>query len=129
MAPLSQWAYSMMSQDNSFYTAMGKRIAQFRKAQNMTQTQLADALGIAQQTMAHYEGGKLRMPVALLSILATLLAVSIEEVIGEPAKAAKGKPGPTPRLQRQVELIGQLPRAKQKFVMEMLDAVIQQQAS
>jgi DNA-binding XRE family transcriptional regulator len=95
----------------------------------MTQTQLADALGIAQQTMAHYEGGRLRMPVALLPKLATLLAVSIEEVVGEPAKKTKGKRGPTPRLQRQVELIGQLPRAKQKFVMEMLDAVIHQQAS
>ncbi len=97
--------------------------------QNMTQTQLADALGIAQQTMAHYEGGKLRIPVALLSTMATLLAVSIEAIIGEPAKAAKGKRGPTPRLQRQMELISQLPRTKQKFVMEMLDAVIQQQAS
>jgi len=129
MASLSHWTYAMMSQENAFYIAMGKRIAQFRKAQNMTQTQLADALGIAQQTMAHYEGGKLRIPVALLSTLATLLAVSIEEVIGEPVKTAKGKRGPTPRLQRQVELISQLPRAKQKFVMEMLDAVIQQQAS
>lgn len=129
MASLTQWDHAMMSQDNTFYIAMGKRIAQFRKAQNMTQTQLADALGIAQQTMAHYEGGKLRIPVALLSTLATLLAVSVEDVIGEPAKAAKGKRGPTPRLQRQMELIGQLPRAKQKFVMEMLDAVIQQQAS
>jgi transcriptional regulator with XRE-family HTH domain len=129
MASLSQWTYAMTAQDNSFYQAMGKRIAQFRKAQNMTQTQLADALGIAQQTMAHYEGGRLRMPVALLPKLATLLAVSIEEVVGEPAKKTKGKRGPTPRLQRQVELIGQLPRAKQKFVMEMLDAVIHQQAS
>lgn len=129
MASLTQWTYAMTSQDNSFYIAMGKRIAQLRKAQNMTQTQLADALGIAQQTMAHYEGGKLRIPVALLSTLATLLAVSVEEIIGEPAKATKGKRGPTPRLQRQVELIGQLPRAKQKFVMEMLDTVIQQQAS
>ena len=118
-----------MSQDNSFYSAMGKRIAAFRKTQNMTQTQLASALGIAQQTMAHYEGGKLRIPVALLSMLATLLAVPVEEVIGEPVNAAKGKRGPTPRLQRQVELIRQLPRTKQKFVMEMLDAVIQQQAS
>lgn len=69
------------------------------------------------------------MPVALLSNLATLLAVSVEDLIGEPAKAAKSKRGPTPRLQRQVELITQLPRTKQKFVMEMLDAVIQQQAS
>lgn len=92
----------MTVQDNSFYQAMGKRIAQFRKAQSMTQTQLADALGIAQQTMAHYEGGRLRMPVALLPKMATLLAVSIEEIVGEPARAAKGKRGPTPRLQRQV---------------------------
>jgi transcriptional regulator with XRE-family HTH domain len=129
MTSLSKWTYIMASQDNSFYQAMGKRIAEFRKAQDMTQTQLANALGIAQQTMAHYEGGKLRIPVALLPLAATLLAVSVEELIGEPAKAAKGKRGPTPRLQRQVELITQLPRAKQKFVMEMLDAVIQQQAS
>jgi transcriptional regulator with XRE-family HTH domain len=129
MTSFSQWTDIMASQDNSFYLVMGKRIAKFRKAQDMTQTQLATALGIAQQTMAHYEGGKLRIPVLLLSSLATLLAVSVEDLIGEPTKATKGKRGPTPRLQRQVELINQLPRTKQKFVMEMLDAVIQQQAS
>ncbi|MEZ5583255.1 MAG: hypothetical protein R3F37_11300 [Candidatus Competibacteraceae bacterium] len=32
----------------------------------------------------------------------------------------------TPALQRQMEQIGQLPRTKQKFVMDMLDTVIQQ---
>ena len=129
MTSFSDWTNIMASQDNTFYIAMGKRIATFRKAQGMTQTQLATTLGIAQQTMAHYEGGRLRMPIALLSSLATLLAVSVEDLIGEPTKATKGKRGPTPRLQRQVELINQLPRTKQKFVMEMLDAVIQQQAS
>ena len=50
------------SQDKAFYQAMGKRLAQFRKAQNMTQTQLAEALGISQQTMAHYEGGSCGLP-------------------------------------------------------------------
>ncbi|MEW5249620.1 helix-turn-helix transcriptional regulator [Microbulbifer sp. 2201CG32-9] len=49
---------------------MGKGKAQFRKAQNMTQTQFANALGIAQQTKAHYEGGKLLIPVTLLFTLA-----------------------------------------------------------
>lgn len=129
MSSFSQWTDIMASQDSSFYKAIGKRIAEFRKAQDMTQTKLANALGIAQQTMAHYEVGRLRIPVSLLPTLATLLAVSVEDLIGEPSKAAKGKRGPTPRLQRQVELITQLPRAKQKFVMEMLDAVIHQQAS
>lgn len=36
------------------------------------------------------------------------------------------KRGPAPRLQQQLEQIGQRPKAKQRFVMEMLDAVIQQ---
>lgn len=129
MTSFSQWTDIMASQDNAFYKAMGKRIAKFRKAQDMTQTQLATELGIAQQTMAHYEGGRLRMPVALLSSLATLLAVSVEELIAEPTKATKAKRGPTPRLQQQVELVAQLPRTKQKLVMEMLDALIQQQAT
>lgn len=130
MTSLPPWIQTMTSsQDKAFYQAMGKRLAQFRKAQNMTQTQMADAIGISQQTMAHYEGGKLRIAVALLPQLAVLLAVSVEEIMGDQKPAAKGKRGPTPRLQRQIELIGQLPRTKQKFVMEMLDAVIQQQAS
>ena len=38
------------------------------------------------------------------------------------------KRGPAPKLLKQVEQISQLPKAKQKFVMEMLDTVIQQAA-
>lgn len=41
-------------------------------------------------------------------------------------KAAKGKRGPASTLERQIERISQLPRAKQKLVMEMLATVIQQ---
>ncbi|MEX2963858.1 hypothetical protein [Microbulbifer sp. TYP-18] len=93
---------------------MGKGKAQFRKAQSMTQTQFANALGIA---MAYYKGSKSRIPVALQFTLATLLVVSIEEVIGEPVKVAKGEGDPKPRSQRQMELIGHSPRAKQKLEM------------
>ncbi|MCR9105999.1 MAG: helix-turn-helix domain-containing protein [Gammaproteobacteria bacterium] len=57
----------MTPQHKSFYEALGKRIAQLRKAQGLTQTQVGDVLGISQKTLAHYEGGKLRMPMALLN--------------------------------------------------------------
>jgi hypothetical protein len=40
-------------------------------------------------------------------------------------KAAPAKRRPAPKLQ-QIERIQKLPRAKQRFVMEMLDTVIQQ---
>lgn len=38
------------------------------------------------------------------------------------------KRGPMPKLQRQIEQLALLPKAKQKFVSEMLDTVIHQQA-
>lgn len=122
-----RWNTTLTPQDKPFYEALGKRIAQYRKAQNLTQTQVAEATGISQKTMAHYEGGKLRVPVALLPALAKLFAISVEDIIGESDRPAKR--GPKSKLQRQVDQIQQMPRKKQRFVSEMLDAIIQQQAS
>ena len=51
----------------------------------------------------------------------------MEELIGTPAAAAAKKRGPAPKLQQQMDRIAKLPKAKQKFVIEMLDAMLQQQ--
>jgi transcriptional regulator with XRE-family HTH domain len=126
MASIQQWAVTMTPQDKRFYQELGQRIAGFRKAQNLTQQQLAEILGISQQTMAHYEVGRLRVSVAMLSPLARALAVSVEELIGESSIAHRGKRGPASKLQQQIEKISQLPRAKQRFVIEMLETVIHQ---
>ena len=113
--------------DKAFYRELGARIATARKAQGLTQVQLAEALGIAQQTLAHYEGGKLRVAVALLPPLAQLLGLSVDELIGTPAKRG-GKRGPAPRFQQQIERLSTLPQAQQRLVMQMLDGVIAQAA-
>jgi len=111
----------------SFFKDLGARIAQARKERNITQVQLAATLGIAQQTLAHYEGGRLRLPASLLSPLAEELQVSVEALLGRAtAPAPAGKRGPVSQLQQQVNRISQLPRAKQRFVMEMLDTVLAQ---
>lgn len=60
-----------------------------------------------------------------LPILAKLLATSIDELLMG-GKATGSKRGPTPKLQQQMERVSLLPRAKQKFVIEMIDTVIQQ---
>jgi transcriptional regulator with XRE-family HTH domain len=112
------------SHDEQFFKALGARIASARKAQNLTQQQLADQLGIAQQTLAHYEGGRLRFPASTLPKLAQKLGLTVDELLGE--EKTKGKRGPTSRLQQQIERISQLPKTKQHFVMEMLDTVIAQ---
>jgi hypothetical protein len=45
-----------------------------------------------------------------------------------PAARPAGKRGPASRLQQQIDAIGQLPKAKQKFVVEMIDTVLAQHA-
>jgi transcriptional regulator with XRE-family HTH domain len=129
MASHHYWIHSVTPQDKSFYKALGQRIAEARKAQGLTQVELANRLGISQQTLAHYEGGVLRIAIATLVTVAKTLNTPIEVLIGEEDKAAKKKRGPASRLQQQMEEIGAMPRSKQKFVMEMLDTVIQQSAS
>lgn len=116
----------MASTDKAFYRALGQRVAQKRKTMELTQVELAKALGVAQQTLAHYEGGSLRIPVALLPPLAKTLNTSIEELVGEQKKPSKR--GPAPKLQQKLEQLSQLPKPKQKFVMEMIETVLQQKA-
>ena len=116
-----------MTQDEKlFFKQLGARIAQLRKERGLTQTQLAELLGLTQQMVASYEVGRRRVPVSLLLAAADALTISIEELIGRPAARATAKRGPAPKLQQQIERIGQLPKAKQRFVMEMLETVLAQ---
>ena len=59
--------------------------------------------------------------------LAEILHSSVDELLHD-KEAAKGsnKRGPASKLQQQVEQVRLLPRAKQQFLMEMLDTVNQQ---
>ena len=52
----------MTSQDAHFFKALGVRIAELRREQGLSQQAVADELGIAQQTYAHYEVGRARLP-------------------------------------------------------------------
>ena len=118
------WTQVMTPHDKRFYQELGQRIAHLRKAHDLTQQQLAELLGISQQTLAHYEVGRLRVAVAMLPALATTLATTVESLIGDVSKPAKR--GPAPKLQQQLDRISQLPNAQQRFVIQMLDTVIAQ---
>ncbi|MBD8146545.1 helix-turn-helix domain-containing protein [Pantoea agglomerans] len=124
MATLTrQQRNAMNSRDEHFFSELGARIALARKELQLTQQQLAEQLGIAQQTMAHYEGGRLKVSASLLPPLAQILNLSLDELLGLPARRTS-KRGPTSRLEQQIDAIRQMPMTKQKFVTEMLDNVI-----
>lgn len=116
----------MADNERAFYVQLGERIAATRKAQGITQVQLAELLGVAQQTMAHYEGGSVRIPVETLAQLAQHLNTSVEALIGTPAAKARSKRGPASKLEQQLAQVNRLPKAQQKFISQMLDTVLQQ---
>lgn len=118
---------SPMTQDEKqFFRELGQRVAELRKAQGLTQVQLAETLGLTQQMIASYEVGRRRVPVSILPALARALSTSLEALIGE--KAAPAKRGPAPQIQQKIERLTRLPKAKQKLVLEMLDGVLAQAA-
>lgn len=117
-------AISLDHDAQAFFAALGKRIAELRTKQGLSQAQLAEQLGISQQQVAHFELARRRVPASMLPALARLLTVSVEELLGE--APGKRKRGPTPKLQQQLERVAELPRSRQRFVSEMLDTVLQQ---
>ena len=117
----------MTQDDKEFFIELGKRIAMLRKEMGLTQAQLAEALGMSQQLVAAYEAGARKIPASLLPKLAKIFAVPLEQLMG--IEKLPAKRGQVSTLQRQIEQITLMPRAKQKFIIEMLDALIQQQRS
>jgi transcriptional regulator with XRE-family HTH domain len=116
------------SHETEFFKALGARITQARKEQGLTQQQLADHLGIVQQTYAHYEMGHVRIPASMLPLLSQILGLTPDELLGQSAsrKKPKTKPGPASKLDQQIERIRQLPRTKQLFITEMLEIALAQ---
>lgn len=117
----------MTKDDEAFFKELGKRIATLRKEAGMTQVQLAEILKISQQHMASFEAGRRKVSSSDIPVLAQLFGVSTDKMLG--IQEAPSKRGPASRLQRQIEQVALLPKSKQKFISEMLEAIIKQQQS
>ena len=123
---LERFHMAISANERAFFERLGTRVAELRRAQDITQVEMAATLGVSQQTINSYEVGRRRIPVSALTGLARTLGVSVETLIGE--KAPPAKRGPTPKLQQQVERLSRLPQAKQRLVMEMLEGFLNQTA-
>ena len=112
--------------ERTFFAGLGERVAQLRKARGITQVQLAEALGVSQQTVQAYEVGRRRIPVSTLRLLGKTLSVSLDELMAEGEHAPR-KRGPVLQVQRQLERISALPKPKQRAVMDVIEALLAQQ--
>lgn len=115
---------ALSKEETAFFAALGARIAQVRKEQGITQTQLAELLGVSQQTITAYEVGRRRIQVSSLAAIAKTLGVAVEDLVGASAQPARR--GPVPKLQQQMDRIAKLPRPQQRFVMQVIESVLAQ---
>jgi len=113
-------AMSITNEDRAFLIALGERITRLRKEHGITQTQLAQLLGVSQQAVQAYETGKRGVQVTTLTELANALSTPVEELFGRPSETIARKRGPAPKWQQQLEAIDQLPKSQQKVVVQML---------
>ena len=117
-------AFVMAEPDQQiFFEHLGQRIAELRKKQGMSQRALASLLGLSQQIVASYETGERHIPVWRLISLAEVLGVAPEYFLSA-SKPVRHKPGPAPTVQRLIERVNRLPKARQRFVVEMLEDAV-----
>ena len=62
-------------------SAIGKYIYQKRKAKNLTQTQLAEKLGVSNKTISKWENGKCMPDYSIIENLCNTLGITISEFI------------------------------------------------
>lgn len=62
---------------------VGIRIAKLRRRNDMTQTELADKMGVSFQAVSNWERGNSMPDISKLPLLAKVFNVSIDEILGE----------------------------------------------
>lgn len=67
---------------------IGKRISELRRSKNITQTALADMMGISFQAVSNWERGESMPDISKLGDLSRIFGVSIDEILCNP-RAAK----------------------------------------
>ena len=104
-------------------TDFGVRLTEARKAAGLTQAQLAERLSVSQQMIDYYERRAKNPTADFVRKAASALNVSVDQLLGHEVKNGR-KPGPPSQLEQRLSAVRQLPREKQKVVLQVLDAFL-----
>ena len=101
----------------------GARLADLRKARGLTQLQLAQTLGVSSAMLAYYERKAQNPSAIFICRAAQILNVSLDELLDHDAKKAR-KSGPPSQLEQRIDAVRQLPRDRQKLLLQILDTFL-----
>ena len=97
-------------------SALGKSILTARQTSGLSQTQLAEKLGVSQQMVGYLELEPVAIRPELLAKLSEVLAVPVEQLLGIERKTPRA-PGPVGKARQIFERVSKLPRATQQRIL------------
>lgn len=103
----------------------GERLAALRKERGWTQPQLAERLNVTVKMVTYLERQAKNPTAKTIEQIAQALGVPVNALLSS-AKVPNGahKPGPPSLLEQRISAVRRLPRAKQKVVLQFLDAFL-----
>ena len=72
---------------------IGKNLQKLRKQKSLTQEALAEAVGVARQTIAKWEAGESTPDLEISGRLASALAVTLDDLVNAPEDELDSRPG------------------------------------
>lgn len=110
-------------ESRAYFKALGAHIKILRLARGLTQAELSRAIGVSQQAVFAYELGERRVSVLLLTKIARVFSIGVEELIGmaRPVRVAKSRL--SPRCMRHAERLQALSKTQQRFVVRIIDVL------
>ena len=104
---------------------LGERLAVFRKQRGLTQTELAEQVGITQPLVSDYERGRLQLSAEMTVRFALALKVSCDELLGLGKRSNNGNgKGPPRRIMKRLEQIQKLSAHDQRTLLRTIDGFL-----
>jgi transcriptional regulator with XRE-family HTH domain len=126
------WAYTpdmaMGRPAKTKRTEFGERLVTARQELGLSQAQVAERLGITQQSYGGWERRETALKPEHLVQLAVILNVTVDYLLGK-ENGRKRRGGPAGKLRQVFERASQLPRHQQSKVAEWVEAFVNQQAN
>ena len=100
----------------------GKRLQSLREGANLTQRELAAALGISQPSYAAWERRGVALAADQIKKLAEVLGVEVADLFRDENAAKRN--GPVGRARRTFEAVSRLPRSRQRSILDVVDILV-----
>lgn len=101
----------------------GAKLAELRKLRGLTQPQLAQAVDVSLDMLIYYERRATNPSAEFVKKAAAFFNVSVDELLDH-AVQTRRKSGPPSALEQRLAAVRQLPREKQKLVLQVLDTFL-----